>query len=124
MCIHVSLVPLLWKTLTNKLEYYSRCLTSLPLLPGLTSLPKHTLCVCICSVTKLCLTLCLPTDCSMPGFPVLHYLWSLLKLMSTESMMLSNHLIFCCPFLFLPSIFPSIRVFSNKSAFCIRWPQY
>ena len=49
---------------------------------------------------------------------------SLLKLVSTESVMLSNHLILCRPLLLLPSIFPSIRVFSNKSALCIRWPKY
>ena len=50
--------------------------------------------------------------------------WSLLKLMSIESVMPSNHLILCCPLLLLPSIFPSIRVFSNESALCIRWPKY
>ena len=44
--------------------------------------------------------------------------------MSIESVMSSNHIIFCHPFLFLPSIFPSIRVFSNESALCIRWPKY
>ena len=44
--------------------------------------------------------------------------------MSTESVMPSNHLILCCPLLFLPSIIPSIRVFSNESALCIRWPKY
>ena len=49
---------------------------------------------------------------------------SLLKLTSTESVMPSNHLILCCPFLFLPSIFPSIRVFSSESALRIRWPKY
>ena len=49
---------------------------------------------------------------------------SLLKLMSTESMMLSNHLILCCPLLLLPSIFPIIRVFSNELVLHIRWPQY
>ena len=49
---------------------------------------------------------------------------SLLKLMSTESVMPFNHLILCCPLLFLPSIFPSIRVFSSESALCIRWPRY
>ena len=49
---------------------------------------------------------------------------SLLKLMSIESVMLSNHLILCHPLLLLPSIFPSISVFSSKSAFCIRWPKY
>ena len=50
--------------------------------------------------------------------------WSLPKLMSIESVMPSNHLILCHPFLLLPSIFPNIRVFSNKSALCIRWPKY
>ena len=50
--------------------------------------------------------------------------WSLLKLMSNESVMLSNHLILCHPLLLLPSIFPSIRVFSNESALRIRWPKY
>ena len=50
--------------------------------------------------------------------------WSLLKLMSFELMMPSNHLILCHPLLLLPSIFPSIRVFSNESALCIRWPKY
>ena len=50
--------------------------------------------------------------------------WSLLKLMSTESMMLSSHLILCHPLFLLLSIFPSIRVFSNESALCIRCPKY
>ena len=49
---------------------------------------------------------------------------SLLKLMSTELLMSSNHLILCCSLLFLPSIFPSIHVFSNESALHIRWPKY
>ena len=50
--------------------------------------------------------------------------WSLLKLMSIESVMPSNHLILCCPLLLPPSIFPSIRVFSSESVLCIRWPKY
>ena len=50
--------------------------------------------------------------------------WSLLKLKSIESVMPSNHLILCRPLLLLPSIFPSIRVFSNESVLCIRWPKY
>ena len=49
---------------------------------------------------------------------------SLLKLMCIESVMPSNHLIVCCPLLLLPSIFPNIRVFSNESVLCIRWPKY
>ena len=50
--------------------------------------------------------------------------WSLLKLMSIESLIPSNHFILCCPLLLLPSIFPSIRVFSNESVLRIRWPKY
>ena len=50
--------------------------------------------------------------------------WSLLKLMSIESVMPSNHLILCHPLLLLPSIFPSIRIFSNESVLFIRWPKY
>ena len=50
--------------------------------------------------------------------------WSLPKLTSVEPVMPSNHLMLCCPLLFLPSIFPSIRVFSNESALRIRWPNY
>ena len=50
--------------------------------------------------------------------------WSLLKLISIESVMSSNHLILCYPLVLLPSVFPSIRVFSNELAICIRWPKY
>ena len=67
-----------------------------------------------CSVAKSYLTLCNSMDCSTPGS------WSLLKLMSTESVMPSNHLILCCALLLLPSIFPSIRIFSSESALRIR----
>ena len=59
---------------------------------------------------------------SMSVFPALHYLPELLKLMSIESVMPSNHLILCRPLLLPPSIFPSIRVFSNESVLRIRWP--
>ena len=60
----------------------------------------------------------------MQGFPVLHSSWSLLKLLFIESVMLSNHLILCHLLLLLPSIFPSLRVFSNESVFPIRWTKY
>ena len=50
--------------------------------------------------------------------------WSLLKLMSIESVMPSNHLILCHPLLLPPSIFPSIRIISNESVLCVRWPKY
>ena len=59
-------------------------------------------------------------DCSMSDLPVLHHLWSLLELMSIESVMPSNYLVLCRPLLLLPSIFPCIRVFSNELALRIR----
>ena len=76
------------------------------------------------SVAQSCPTLCDPMDCSTPGFPFHHQLRSLLKLMSIKSVLPSNHLILCHPLLLLPSIFPSIRVFSKESVVCIRWPKY
>ena len=81
-------------------------------------------CCCCCSIAKLCMTLCDPMDYSIPGFAILTTSWSLLRFMSIESGMLSNYLILCCPLLFLPSIFPDIRVFSNESILRIRWPKY
>ena len=77
-----------------------------------------------CSVAQSCLTLCDPRGCSMPGFPVLHCLLELLKLMSIESVMPSNHLILCRSLLLSPSIFPNIRVFFNESVLPNRWPKY
>ena len=80
-----------------------------------------------CSVAQSCLTLCYSEDCSTPGFPVLHCLPEFTqktKLMSSELVMPSNHLILCHLLLLLPSIFPSIRVFSSESALCIKWPKY
>ena len=78
------------------------------------------------SVTKLHLTLCDPMDCSTPSQSPLSFpmSWSLLKFMSIESMMPSNHLILCHPLVLLPSIFPSIRAFSNESPLDIRWSKY
>ena len=74
------------------------------------------------SVTQSCPALCDPMNCSMPGLPVHHNSRSLPKIM--ESAMPSSHLILCCPLLLLPPIPPSIRVFSNESTLCIRWPKY
>ena len=75
------------------------------------------------SVLQSCPTLCDPVDCSTPGSLSITNSRSFLKLMSVESVMPSNHLILCCPLL-LPSIFPSIRVFSNESVLHIRWTKY
>ena len=68
--------------------------------------------------TQSCLTICNPMNCSKSGLPV-HY-----QLMFIESVMPSNHLILCHSFLLPSLIFPRIRVFSNESALCIRWPKY
>ena len=80
-------------------------------------------CCCFCSVAQSCLTLYDPMGCSTPGFPVLHRLPELTQTHVHESVILSNHLILFHPLL-LPSVFPSIRVFSNESALCIRRPKY
>ena len=78
-----------------------------------------------CSAAKSCLTLCNPMGCSRPVSSVLLYLLEFAqKFMSTELVMLPNHLILCHPLLLLPSVFPSIRVFPNESALCVRWPKY
>ena len=76
------------------------------------------------SVAQLCLTLCNPMDCSMPGFLSITNSQSLLQLMSIESVMPSSHLILCHPLLLLPSVSFSIRVFSNESVLHIRWQKY
>ena len=78
------------------------------------------------SVAQSCLTLCNPMNHSTPGLPVHHQLPESTKPMSIESVMPSNHLILCRhhPLLLVPSIFPSIRVFSNESALHIMWPKY
>ena len=65
-----------------------------------------------------------PCTAAHQAFLSFTILWSLLKLMSIESVMPSSHLILCRPLLFLPLIPPSIRIFSNDSALCMRWPKY
>ena len=76
------------------------------------------------SVAQSCRTLWDPLNRSMPGSLSITNSQRLLKLMSIESVMPSNHLILCRPLLLLPSIFPSIRVFSDESVLSIRWPKY
>ena len=76
------------------------------------------------SVAQSCPTLCDAMNCSTPGLPVHHRLPEFPKLMSIESVTPSNHLIVCRPFLLPPSIFPSIRIFSNESALRTRWPKH
>ena len=110
-------------------EFWLGCIVYTDKRPCLLSVTFYTLlspCLHIqfCSVTQLCLTLCDPMDCSMPGLPVHQQIPELFKYMSIDSVMPSNHLILCHPLLLLPAIFPSIRVFSNKSVLSIRWPKY
>ena len=76
------------------------------------------------SVAQLCPILCDPMNCSMPDLPLHHHLPESTQTRVIESMMPSNHLILCRPLLLLPSIPPTIRVFSNESALSIRWPKY
>ena len=78
----------------------------------------------VSSVAQSCPTLCNPMDSSMPDSSVLQLPQSLLRLVLIESVMPSSHLILCRPLLFLPSIFPSIRVISKESVLLIRWPNY
>ena len=91
--------------------------------PSLTLLPSHQPSVRFSSVTQSCL-FATPWTAAREASLSITNSWSLLKLMSIESVMPSNHLILCCPLLLLPSIFPSIRVFSNESVLCIRWAKY
>ena len=85
---------------------------------------KCSIYTCSCLVTVLSDPLC-PYKPNVPGSSVLHYQsLSLLKFLSFDPVMLSNHLILCWPLLCLPLIFPSIRVFSSESAFHIKWPKY
>ena len=79
--------------------------------------------LCCCSVTQSCLTLCNPWTAACRASLSFTISWSLLKLLSIESVILSNHLILCFPLLLLPSVFPSIRVFSSESTLYIRWPK-
>ena len=79
---------------------------------------------CCCSVVKPCPTLWTPRTAARQTSLSFIITWTLLKLMSLESMMSSNHPIVCHPLIFLHSVFPSIRVFFNESALHIRWPKY
>ena len=79
---------------------------------------------CCCSGPQSCRTLCDPMDCSMPGFLSFIVSQRLLRLMSIESVIPSNHLVLCHPLLFLPSIFSSIMVFPKRSTLRICWPKH
>ena len=85
---------------------------------------KSDYCVQLSSVAESCPTLCDPMDCSMQASLSITNSWSLLKLTSIELVMPSNQLILWCPLFLPPSIFPSIKVFSNESVLRIRWTKY
>ena len=85
--------------------------------------PNSTICCC-CSITHSCLTLCNLWAAAYQASLPFTIFWSLLKLMSIESVMPSKHLVLLYPLLFLSSMFLKIRVFFNESNLCIRWPKY
>ena len=111
LCIQPPRIPLIPRNLCT-----SACLFS-------ASCPTHSL-DCCCSVDESCPMLRNPVDCARQAPLSLAISQSLLKFMSIELVMLSNHLILCCPLFLLPSIFPRIRVFSSESTLYIRWPKY
>ena len=82
------------------------------------------MCSCCCPVAKSCPFFATPRTAAHQASLSFTVSWRLLKLWSIESVMLSNHLILCCPILLLPSVFLRFRIFSNKSVLCIRWPNW
>ena len=124
---------MLLTTILNTANSNDPILGSINLLEQLTELKNSRetfslLIMCVCLVSSVQslshVQLCDPMDCRTPGLPVHHQLLEFTQThISIESVMPSNHLILCCPLLLLPSIYPSIRVFSNESV-CIRWPKY
>ena len=104
------------------LDYFTYSIDSCVCLYSSTTL--HIRLYCCCSVTQSGSALCDPMDTACQASLSFTISWSLLKLVSIESVMTSNHLIFCHPLLLTPSIFLSIRVFSNESVLHIRWPKY
>ena len=126
------MVVLICNSMENKnIEQFFMCLLALHLSLLLGTVCKSYACslirlfvlCCCCSVAKSCPTLWEHMNCSMPGFPVLHYLP---KLAQTHVHWVNHPTISSSviPFSSLPSIFSSIRIFSSKSALCIRWPKY
>ena len=103
-------------TTIQRHKFFSALPSSLPGSHNCTQLLERP---CCCSFSQSCPTLCDPMDCSMPGFSVLH----LPEFAQIHVHRVSDHLILCNPLLLLPSVFPSISVFSNESALRIRWPK-
>ena len=113
-----------WNNIITAIRGKNEMLVEAPTQCYWETIPRKKVKLQLSSVTQSCSTLYDPLDCSTPGVPVHHQLRSLLKLMSIEPVMPSDHLVLCRPLLLLPSIFPSIRVFSSASVLHIRWPKY
>ena len=112
------------ETLKSLLQHHNLKASILPCSAFFKAKVKSTTCDQFSSVAQSCLTLCDPWAASCQASLSITNYGSLLKLMSIESVMPSNHLILCHPLLLPPSIFPSIRAFSNESVLFIRWPKY
>ena len=107
-----------------KFQYFGHLMQRVDSLEKTLVLGKLDICFQFSSVPQLCPTLCDPMNRSTPGLPVHHQLLEFTQLRSIESVMPSSHLILCRPLLLLPPIPPSIRLFSNESTLCMRWPKY
>ena len=114
----------LFSFITLNISYHSLLACRVSAEKSADSLMRVLFYVCCHSVDKSCPILCKSMDCSKQALLSSTISQSLLKFMSVELVMLSNHLILCCPLILLPSVFPSIKVFSIESALCIRWPKY
>ena len=125
-CLHAApsfiLVPIPPRSVSVAMSLHSSPSTS-PTTSHPPLRPSPHPCLCCCSEAESHLTLCDPMNCSTPSSSVLHCLLESAQSL-VESVMLSDHHIFCHPFPLLPSIFPSIRVFSNELALSISWPIY
>ena len=104
---------LITRALAEMSSKKSFLMTYLGYLPKPDTLHYIIIFISCCLVAKSCLTLCDPKDCSTLGFPVLHCLPEFAQTLVVELVTPFNHLILCYPFLLLPSIFPSIKVFSQ-----------
>ena len=114
---------ILWlgiETRAPALEAWGLCCQNTKVVPG----KKNFFSVQFSSVAQSCLTLCDPVDCSTPSLPVHHQLPEFTQTHVHWVVMPSSHFILCRTLLLLPPIPPSIRVFSNESTLCMRWPKY
>ena len=119
-----SLIKCIFKTKMMVSNYNEIYLSFQSRVPKFCFTIKQIYICCFCSVTQPCLTHCNPKNGSMPGFPVLHYLPELLKLMSTELVIPSNHLISVAPFSSYPQSFPASGYFCSELTLQTRWLKY